>query len=159
MQKEMQKISKRPIKIKIIFSATSYFFSGIRELTLEVVKNMTKFPLEWAHRFQSIVDELCNNAVEHGSSDKSDITLSFIISNNETFEVVIEDTGTGKSKVNAKELEEILHAKQGIALTENSSIRGRGLSHIIAPLADKLIFEDRECGGIRIHVIKSLRKQ
>ena len=155
----MEKEPQNPVRIKIVFSATAYFFSGIRELTLEVIKNMTEFPLEWAHRLQSVVDELCNNAVEHGSSEDSDITLSFLIDHHKKFEVIIEDTGTGKSRVDAKGLESILKEKQGQDLVAESSVRGRGLSHIIAPLADELLFEDREGGGIRIHVIKFLQKK
>lgn len=143
-----------PMKITIIFPTTAYFLSGIRDFTLQVVKNMTGFSDQWAFRFQSVVDELCNNAIEHGSQPGKEILLSFTIVRNERLEVAVEDTGTGPKSTTAEKLEQIFEEKKKQDPTEIADIRGRGLSHIVFPLTDEIHFEDTESGGLRIRVVK-----
>lgn len=143
-----------PVAITIIFPTNVYFLSGIRDFTLQMVKNLTGFSDQWAFRFQSVVDELCNNAIEHGSAPGENIVLSFRVKRNEKLEVIVEDTGTGQNQLHASELKEIFEAKKKQDPTKIEGIRGRGLSHIVAPLSDEVFFEDLESGGTQVRVVK-----
>ncbi len=51
------------VKITITIPKEAYFISGIRDFTLNLIKNTTSFSEKWAFRFQSVVDELCNYAI------------------------------------------------------------------------------------------------
>ncbi len=149
----------QPTKITIIFPTNAYFMSGIRDFTLDAIKNMSGFTDQWAFRFQSVVDELCNNAIEHGSSAGKDITLWFSITKNYKIEVAVEDTGTGPEPKTAEQLNKLLAEKRAMDPTQLLTIRGRGLSHIVAPLTDEIHFEDLESGGVRTRVIKYFNNQ
>ncbi|MBI4975562.1 hypothetical protein HZC20_02690, partial [Candidatus Peregrinibacteria bacterium] len=67
MDQETTKIGEKT-KISITLPTNAYFMSGIRDFTLNMIKNTTNFDEKWAFRFQSVVDELCNNAIEYGSA-------------------------------------------------------------------------------------------
>ena len=95
-------------KITIILPTTAYFMSGIRDFTLGLIKNTTKLDEKWAFRFQSIVDELCNNAIEFGSEKGKDIIIVFLHKPGEYLEVSVQDTGTGKSKSKAADLDALV---------------------------------------------------
>jgi len=143
-------------KITITLPTNSYFMSGIRDFTLNMIKNTTNFPEKWAFRFQSVVDELCNNAIEFGSSPGSDVRITFIYKKDDYLEIQIEDTGTGKNKISAKQLQKLYEEKSspGYAFT---GIRGRGLVKIVGEWTDEIHFEDRKEGGIKISVKKFLK--
>src|SRR3989338_7688137 len=93
-----------PTKITIMFPTNAYFMSGIRDFTLTMIKNMTKFSDQWAYRFQSVVDELCNNAIEYGSAPGQEVKVTFYSVPEKYLEIIVEDSGTGKKKMNAGEL-------------------------------------------------------
>lgn len=143
-----------PVKITVIFPTTAYFLSGIRDFTMQIVKNISGFSDQWAFRFQSVVDELCNNAIEHGSKAGNEVKLSFVIERNKKIEVIVEDTGTGPSSKTAEQMAKILAEKKALDPTQILEIRGRGLSHIVSPLTDEIYFEDLVGGGIRTRVVK-----
>jgi len=71
-------VERTPVEIKIIIPTNVYFMTGIRDFTRNIVKNMTGFSDKWAYRFQSIVDELVNNAIEFGSAAGENIEITFI---------------------------------------------------------------------------------
>ncbi len=148
-------MEKEPIKISITLPTNAYFLSGIRDFTLSMIKNMTHFSDQWAYRFQSVVDELCNNAIEHGSAPKQDIKITFINHPDESVEIIVEDTGTGKKKMNASELQKIIEerTKPDYPFKE---IRGRGLAKIVAAWTDELNFSDLPNGGIQVRIKKHL---
>ncbi|MBI2639231.1 ATP-binding protein [Candidatus Peregrinibacteria bacterium] len=145
-----------PVKITITLPTNAYFMSGIRDFTLSMIKNMTNFSEQWAYRFQSVVDELCNNAIEHGSNTKQEIKVSFINYPGDSVEIVVEDSGTGKTKMKAADLQKIVaeRSKPGYPFTE---IRGRGLAKIVAAWTDELQFEDLANGGLKVKVKKYLK--
>ena len=142
--------------ITITLPSTAYFISGIRDFTLTLVKNTTNFPEKWAFRFQSVIDELCNNAIEYGSSDGSDVRITFFRTN-EYLQITVEDTGTGKGKTTAKDLKKLFEERResGYVFT---GIRGRGLAKIIGEWTDEINFEDRPEGGIKVSVKKFLQE-
>jgi anti-sigma regulatory factor (Ser/Thr protein kinase) len=149
-------------KITIMIPTHAYFISGIRDFTMNLVKNMTGFSEQWAFRFQAIIDELCNNAIEHGSTDGDDIKINFINLKGEVLTISVEDTGSSPTAKNAAQMKELLKtrlAEQSQNLMGSFSIRGRGLSQIIYSWADSLEFFDRPEGGLKVQISKSIKSE
>lgn len=149
---------KEPVTITITFPTNAYFMSGLRDFTLAMVKNMTGFSQQWAFRFQSIIDELCNNAIEFGSAPGKEIKAIFTNYPNQALEIIVEDTGTGKSKMKAGELQKLIDERKqpGYIVT---GIRGRGLSKIVSEWTDELTFKDLPQGGLQVRVKKNLQEK
>jgi anti-sigma regulatory factor (Ser/Thr protein kinase) len=147
----------KPVRISILLPTNAYFMSGIRDFTMSFIKNATKFSQQWAYRFQSIVDELCNNAIEHGSESGQDIKITIVYAPEESLTITVEDTGTGKTKTKAADIEKIIteRRKPGYVF---EGIRGRGLSTIVSSWSDSAKFEDLPSGGIKATVTKKLDK-
>ncbi|MFA5948106.1 MAG: ATP-binding protein [Candidatus Gracilibacteria bacterium] len=143
-------------KITITLPTNAYFVSGIRDFTLNMVKNTTSFEEKWAFRFQSVIDELCNNAIEYGSSPGSDIRITFIYKLEDYLEIEVEDTGTGKNKTTADQMQKLYEDKKAPGYVF-AGIRGRGLVKIVGAWSDELIFEDRKEGGLRVKIKKYLK--
>lgn len=148
---------EKPIKITLILPTQAYFTSGVREFALNFIKNTTQFGDMWAYRFQSIVDELCNNAIEFGSTSGENIILTFVY-DGKSMEISVEDTGTGSQKTTAKQIEKIVEERKKPTY-ENKEIRGRGLSKIVANWTDELHFEDLPKGGIKATAKKYLGQE
>ena len=146
-------------KITITLPTSAYFLSGIRDFTLEMVRNMTGFTEQWAFRFQSIVDELVNNAIEHGSEEGDEVYIAFVHKKEEWLQIVIEDTGKGPSQMNAEQMATYLAEKKNVDFINYRDLRGRGLAQIVAAWTDDLHFEDLENGGLRVIARKYLNKQ
>jgi anti-sigma regulatory factor (Ser/Thr protein kinase) len=150
-------INDRPkiIEITITMPTQAYFLSGIRDFTLNLIKNMTDFSEQWAYRFQSIIDELCNNAIEHGSKEGENIKITFQNSPKEFIQIIVEDTGTGPTHLKADELTKLVNERKSQVVV-NGLIRGRGLPKIVSEWTDELEFTNTDKGGIRVRVKKSL---
>ncbi|MBP9718764.1 ATP-binding protein [Candidatus Gracilibacteria bacterium] len=147
---------QEPVKIGITLPTNAYFMSGIRDFTLSMIKNMTQFSEQWAYRFQSVVDELCNNAIEHGSARGHDIMVTFIQNpQDQSIEIIVDDSGTGKDKITAALLKGIVEERTKPEYSFKS-IRGRGLAKIVSAWSDELEFTDLPNGGIRTRVKKYL---
>jgi len=143
-------------KITITLPTNAYFMSGIRDFTLNMIKNTTNFEEKWAFRFQSVVDELCNNAIEYGSSPGSEIRITFTYAKDDYLEIDVEDTGTGKNKMKAEELKKLFDERREPTY-QFTGIRGRGLVKIIGEWSDEIKFEDRPEGGLKVSVKKFLK--
>lgn len=145
-----------PKEITIILPTDTYFMSGIRDFTLTMVRNMTGMSDQWAYRFQSVVDELCNNAIEHGSEPGSKITCHFISLQGERIEIVVEDSGSGPETIKAEDLKKKVEDAKNLNAhpLKNIGLRGRGLAQIVSNWTDELYFEDMDTGGIRVRAIK-----
>jgi len=146
------------IKISITLPTNAYFISGIRDFTKTVVQNMTGFSEQWAFRFQSVVDELTNNAIEFGSATGQDVQVTFLSTKGEKIEIFVKDTGTGAAKKSAKEMEKLVENRRKANPATILSIRGRGLAQIVANWTDELNFHDNPEGGLTVHVIKNIEK-
>ncbi len=147
-----------PIKISIIIPTNAYFISGLRDFTMNVVRNMTGFSEQWAFRFQSVVDELVNNAIEFGSAAGKDVKITFVSQKGKSIEIFAEDTGTGSSKKSAQEMTALIEERKNMDPTQMTSIRGRGLAQIVSNWTDVLEFIDNEQGGLTVHVVKYLEE-
>ena len=148
--------NKEKTKITITLPTSAYFMSGIRDFTLTMIKNTTNFPEQWAFRFQSVVDELCNNAIEYGSAQGSEIRITFEHKEDDYIGIYVEDTGTGKNKITAKDLEKLFQDRREPGYLF-SGIRGRGLVKIVGEWTDEIKFEDRPGGGLIVSVKKFLK--
>lgn len=147
---------QKKTKITITLPTNAYFMSGIRDFTLNMIKNTTNFSEKWAFRFQSVVDELCNNAIEYGSAPGSEIRIAFIYTKDDSLEIQVEDTGTGKEKHTSAQIQKIFDERK-VPGYQFTSIRGRGLVKIVGEWTDELKFEDRKEGGIKVTVKKYLK--
>lgn len=145
---ESTNIPEKPVRISILLPTNAYFMSGIRDFTMSFIKNVTKFSEQWAFRFQSIVDELCNNAIEYGSRPGQDIKLTLTYHEGE-MEIVVEDTGTAIVKRSAAEIRSIVDEKRKPGYV-HTGIRGRGLSNIVFGWSDEVIFADIPGGGVAV---------
>ncbi len=145
-----------PVKITIILPTNAYFMSGVRDFTKTVVMNMTGFSEKWAFRFQSVVDELTNNAIEFGSAPGEYIKVTFVSVKGKSIEVFVEDSGTGASKKTAAEMSRLVAERRQTDPTRITTIRGRGLAQIVSHWTDQLEFLDNAAGGLTVHVVKQL---
>ncbi len=146
------------VKISIIIPTNAYFMSGLRDFTMNIVRNMTGFSEQWAFRFQSVVDELVNNAIEFGSATGKDVTITFVSRKGKSIEIFVADTGTGPTKKTAQEMTATVEQGKHIDPTKMTSLRGRGLAQIVANWTDVLEFKDNPEGGLTIHVVKYLEE-
>lgn len=147
--------SIKPMEIKITLPTNAYFVAGVRDFTLTLIKNTTDFSEQWAYRFQSVIDELCNNAIEFGSKPGDLITITFKLIENECIEIFVEDNGTGPSKLKAADIEKLVNERMGKEFSLHE-IRGRGLPKIVKEWTDELTFTDKPEGGIIVKVKKFL---
>lgn len=152
-------LDERPTEIVIIIPTQAYFLSGIRDFVVNLTKNLTGFSIQWAYRFQAIVDELCNNAIEHGSRPGETIHITMISNKSKSLEIIVQDTGTGKEKMTAKQMTELLKERKKLMMTPYLGFRGRGLPKIVGEWTDEVLFEDVAGGGLRVHAKKYLRKE
>ncbi len=152
-------LDERPTEITIIIPTQAYFMSGIRDFVVNLTKNLTGFSTQWAFRFQAVVDELCNNAIEHGSAAGQRIKVTLISTKNKSLEVWVEDSGTGKEKMNAQQLTALYQERRQVMTAQYLGFRGRGLPKIIGEWTDEIVFEDGQDGGIKVKVKKYLRKE
>lgn len=151
-----QIMAEAPIKISVTIPTNAYFMSGLRDFTMNIVRNVTGFSEQWAYRFQSVVDELVNNAIEFGSAPGQDVKITFVSLKGKSIEILVEDTGTGATKKSAEELVKLVEDRRHLNPLQMTSIRGRGLAQIVANWTDVLEFKNTPEGGMVVHVIKYL---
>lgn len=148
------------VKISVILPTNGYFLSSVRDFTKTLAQNMTGFSEKWAYRFQSVVDELASNAIEHGCRPGDEIKITFLAKKDESLVILVEDPGHGDQKFTAQQLNDMYNQKiKTFATQQFMGIRGRGLAQIVHPWSDEISFEDTETGGIRVKVVKYLKKQ
>lgn len=152
-------VQGKATKITIIIPKDAYFLSGIRDFTLSLTRNMTGFSNQWAYRFQSVVDELCNNAIEHGSGPSQEIKLNFFSKVGEYIELIVEDSGTGHAKVKADDMKNLVFERSHPEYLKSIGLRGRGLAQIVSSWTDELEFKNSEKGGLVVRVRKYLKHE
>lgn len=150
--------ASQPIRIVITLPTHSYFTSGLRELSRVLAQNMSGFSEQWAYRFQSVVDELVNNAIEFGSRPGESIEITFLSLMNHSIEVFVKDTGTGPGTKTIPEIEAFVEERKNTDPTTITGIRGRGLAQIVSKWVDLLQFQANPAGGITAHVVKNFEK-
>lgn len=145
--------SEKPIRITITLPTNAYFLSGIRDFTLSLAKNLTGFSDQWAYRCQAVIDELCNNAIEHGSRPGEEIKIIFISVKEEYIEFVVEDNGSNGHMI-AADMNRLVSERTSPTYEQKLGVRGRGLSQIVAGWTDELEYTDVKPKGLRVRVRK-----
>lgn len=150
-------------KITISIPTHAYFISGIRDFTMNLTREMTGFSEKWAFRFQAIIDELCNNAIEHASLPGDEITITFLLTNKgDLLTLSVEDLGKAETSKNAEEMKALIKEKlenQAKNVMQSFSLRGRGLSQIVYSWTDSLEFFDRPSGGLKVQITKNVESE
>ncbi len=132
----------------INFPSTMDYVPGMRYL-ISQVSTMRGFSKKDAYRIETIVDELCNNAIEHGSAGtRGQIILKCMV-DKEKLDLTIIDSGL--SNPDDAHIEKLMNRAQ-TSLSSSSDTRGRGLP-IVSMLADTINFSIQE-GGTAVHVQK-----
>lgn len=146
---------EQPIQITMTLPTNAYFLSGIRDFTLSLAKNVTGFSEQWAYRCQAVIDELCNNAIEHGSKPGDSVTIRMVSIKGKYIEFSVEDTGSNHS-VTAEEMNNLIHERKMPSYIQHIGVRGRGLPQIVTGWTDELEFTDMKPHGLRVRARKYL---
>lgn len=135
----------------ISFPSNLDYVPAVRDMVCNIVR-MRGFSEKESYRIQTIVDEVCNNAIEHGSKDsEKPITLICTI-DDEKIDLTVEDKGESKQSAEGlkKAVAKVQFTEQGKVSVEK---RGRGLP-IVAMLSDMLEIDTRSSPGTKVHIIK-----
>lgn len=114
---------------------------------------------EWVNRMILIVDELNNNAIEHGSTDTSQSEMRVTMDKTDIHiqvNIEVEDSWTGPHPKKAKDMELLREKALQKWFKHHNSIRGRGLFLIITKLVDTLYFSDSETWGLIVGIHKKV---
>lgn len=144
----------QPVRIKITIPTDVYFLAGLRNFTLDMSRNVAGFDEQWAYRFQTIVDELANNAIEHGSSRGDEIELLFEVERKKSMSITVSDSGHGPSQLSAADLQKRALTAKLNAGTPVLGLRGRGMA-IMMNWCDALEYTQNERGGISVTAKKT----
>lgn len=145
---------EQPVRIKITIPTDVYFLAGLRNFTLDMSRNVAGFDDQWAYRFQTVVDELTNNAIEHGSMKGDEIELLFEVERKKSMSITVSDTGRGPSKLSAIELQQRASSAKIKSGTPILGLRGRGMA-IMMSWCDSLEYAQNERGGISVTAKKT----
>jgi len=147
-------MKKDTTKIKIEIDIKSYFETGIRDFAFNLIEKITDWNEIWRYRIQLITDELCNNAIEHGSESNSKIIIDFEYIQNEFIKISVSDFGKINSKIKAKDIIKTME-ENSLKKQNELGIRGRGLAFIIKKWCDSLEIQDNQYGGVTVSITKS----
>ncbi|MBI2463448.1 ATP-binding protein [Candidatus Peregrinibacteria bacterium] len=148
---------EQPIRITMTLPTNAYFLSGIRDFTFSLAKNVTGFSEQWAYRCQAVIDELCNNAIEHGSKPGDSVTICIESIVGKYIEFSVEDNGSGHP-VNAEEMNKLIHERKIPSYIQHIGVRGRGLPQIVIGWTDELEFSDLKPHGLKVRARKYFDK-
>lgn len=140
--------------VKIAFPADFCFVSGVRMLVERTVLSFG-FSEREAYQIQTIVDEICNNAIEHGSKSREALVSLECQFDHNDFKAIVRDTG-GKDF----EPDKVIEVNQQLIESEQDNLdiiqrRGRGLV-IVKKLSDELRIDVGKNGTI-VEVVKKKR--
>ena len=130
---------------KISFPADFKVIPAVREMIAHTAM-LEGFNHQQAERLRSVTDELCNNAIEHGSQPTSEVLLE-VQSDENAMKITCQDQGHGNT-LKAADIQKRISGEEPI-----ETGRGRGLKMIVQSFVDELRFEDRKEGGIKATAI------
>jgi len=109
-----------------------------------------------------MIDELNNNAIEHGSNPGDTNFMRFQaikLPEYVQLNIEVEDSGKGnKTAWASKKMQKLQKEKKQKGFENHRDIRGRGLFLIIEKLVDKLYFQDAENGWLIVGIEKKYVK-
>lgn len=133
-----------PVNYKISFPADYRNIPPLRELIFHTAI-LEGFSRQKAEQLKSVVDELCSNAIEHGSQPTSEVLLE-VHTDEKTIRITCQDQGHG-NKLSAAQIQENMNKE----LADDAK-RGRGVSMIVKNFVDEMMIRDREGGGIIVSI-------
>jgi len=128
------------VNYKITFPADYKNIAPLRDLGYHVAK-LQGYSEQQAEHCRSVIDELCNNAIEYGSQPTSEVILEILADGN-AIRMACHDQGHGNT-LKAEQITQLL--EQPIA---SDAPRGRGIRMIVKGFADEFQVSDRAGGGI-----------
>jgi len=138
--------------IQIRFPADFKFVPGVRTCVSKIAYNFG-FDDREVYQIETIVDEICNNAIEHGAEGEEDSIFVECVFENDAIELTVKDSG--HKDFNIEEVfaraEEMLKNEKFL---KDILQRGRGLL-IVKRLADKIEVKVDESG----HVVRIIKRK
>jgi len=130
---------------KISFPADYKNVAPLRDLIFHAAL-LQGFSEKKSERLRSVVDEICNNAIEHGSVPTSEVILQ-VHTDDKAIRITCQDQGHG-NKLKAEEINKLIEGEG-----DSTSVRGRGMSMIVKSFVDELDIKDQKDGGVEVVAI------
>ncbi len=126
---------------------------------IELISMQMGLSEEWVNRMILIVDELNNNAIEHGSRKGTTSQMRVTMETEEgvvNINIEAEDSGTGPHPKKALDMLQLRKDTEARGFKNHTSIRWRGLFLIITRLVDNLYFKDSTTWGLIVWIDKKI---
>lgn len=151
-------ITDRSISIAFCYSSAFENTHIIRHCVESICRQLG-IGKPWMHRIVLMVDELNNNAIEHGSQKSGKNEMRMYISAHGSqcnMRIECEDSWTGIHPKKAKDMDALHRDVKARGFSQHKSIRGRGLFLIIDQMVDKLYFKDSDSWGLIVWIQKNI---
>jgi len=138
------------VVLNLELPAKKYPYPDLRIITQDLIKTFMSVSERWVQRIELIVDELINNAAEHGSAPEDYINIVFRITDDNLIKICVEDKGTGE-KSDIDHIKNHIEKHRSLGTMDNLTnitVRGRGLAHIVTKWSDSWTIEKNKKGGI-----------
>lgn len=149
----------KKIEVSYVISAEVKNMHFIRSESEKIFAFLNINDDSFLFKLKLVVDELVNNAIEHGSKEDHDIYIKIGIENNK-ISIEVSDDGSKNTKgIKSIDIIESIKKARENQVTNNLSKngkRGRGLAYIVSDWVDELIIKDNDRGGITVSIIKNL---
>lgn len=145
-------IEKNPEQIRLSFPPNLNIVPPVRQFVSRVARQKG-YSMRDSFRIETIVDEVCNNAVEHGKQG-NEYTIDLVV--NIDPEKVEFDVKNLSDPAELESLKSLLKPKEDNENSKPEGKRGRGLA-LIKMLSDELTVDCSE-NGTSVHVKKARRE-
>ena len=145
-------MAKADIELKI--PSTVFYIEPVRAFIGNLAQSLG-FPRKRVADIQLVLDEVCSNAVHHGSTNAADVVKLRIGVDARALEILVRDTGSG----NAGQKSWLTHERllEIEANRSPSSERGHGI-FIAKSLSDTYEMQSNEAGGTDVRIVFYLLK-
>ena len=142
----MKMQGKKRVRLKI---PSNYIFINPIRAFVKQLAHQLKFPQMRVDDIESTMEELCNNAIEHGSCEaKSSIFLVMTL-NEKCLEILVRDEGKCKGVVNWLQSGRLEEIEKKISPEDE---RGHGL-FLVKTLSDRMDIKSNTYGGTDVRVV------
>ena len=145
-------MAKADIELKI--PSTVFYIEPVRAFIGNLAQSLG-FPRKRVADIQLVLDEVCSNAVHHGSANAADSVSLRISIDAHALEILVKDTGSGNAARKSWLTDERLLEIE--ANRSPSSERGHGI-FISKSLSDTYEMQSNEAGGTEVRAVFYLLK-
>jgi anti-sigma regulatory factor (Ser/Thr protein kinase) len=138
---------QKPQCVRIEIPGDYIYISPIRAFIKRLAQNL-KFSPTKVEDIGLALDEVCNNAIEHGSCGNKSNIVVFLILSDDCLEILVRDFGKCKRRINwllSGRLEEV----EKVMSPERE--RGHGI-YLVKKLSDKVDMKPNTYGGTDVHM-------